>query len=200
MGVGGCAWPDQARQIEQLQQQNEQLRQQVESLQRQLTDNQQLLDAQAQRIRTLLRLGPKRLERLYWPVRLEIDALSGGYDADGKGGDDGVEVYLRPVDQDGHAITAAGQIRVELYDLANPDGQHLVGRRSLDPDQARRAWFGRFWTHHYTVKCPWLAGKRPTHRQITIRATFIDYLTGRTLRAQRVCTVKLAPASQATDD
>jgi len=177
----------------QLQQQNEKLSQQLAETQKQLAEQTQLLDAQAKRIDTLLALGSKRLDLLYYPVALEIERLSGGYDEDGQPGDDGVVTYLRPVDQDGHAIKTAGTVQIELFDLASPDGQRLVGKIELDLQESRKLWYGRLWTQHYTVKCPWRGGRPPRHPAVTIRATFTDYLTGKTLEAQQLCEVKLPP-------
>jgi hypothetical protein len=191
--AGGCGLAEQGRKIEQLQQQNNQLSQEVSAARQQVVAQQQLLEAQSKRIATLLALGTKRLEDLYYPVRLEIERLSGGYDEDGKPGDDGVVVYIRPIDSDGDAIKAAGSISVELFDLANPDGEHMVGQMALSLEQARKVWYGRLWTQHYTVKCPWLNARPPEHSEVTIRVTFTDYLSGQTLYAQHVCTVKRPP-------
>ncbi len=192
--IGGCTLADQGTRLEQLGSRNDQLTQQLQATQKQLTAQQQLLDAQTKRIETLLALGPKRLQELYYPVRLEIDRLSGGFNDDHQPGDDGVVAYLRPIDADGHTLKAAGRLTVELFDLANPDGRHLVGRTTLNLQQARQVWYGRLWTHHYTVKCPWFDRTPPQHADITVKASFTDYLTGQTLDAQYVCKVKLPPA------
>ena len=89
----------------------------------------------------------------------------------------------------------AGSITVDLFDLANPDGTQRILTRHLDVDQTRQAWFGRLTTRHYTIKCPWPEGRLPAHREITVRATFIDYLTGKPFTAQQVVTITYPPSS-----
>jgi len=135
-------------------------------------------------------LSDEDLQKIFSPERIEIASLSGGDDYDGKPGDDGITVYLKPLDRDGDAVKVAGDIRIELYDLANPSGQKLIGEYVVAVDQASTYWYGKFATYHYTVRCPWQQGL-PKHNEITIRATFVDYLTQRVMTAQTVCTVEL---------
>lgn len=188
--VAGCV-AGQGDRVLELRAQNDQLTQQLDEAGHRLVEQQAALDSHAQQIETLQALGSARLEKLVYPTRLVIDRMSGGYDDDGLPGDDGVRVYLKPVDEAGDTLKLAGGITVELFDLGNPDGEHRVGRVELDVDQVRGAWYGKLWTVHYTVQCPWSGPSAPGHREITVRATFTDYLTGRTLRAQHVCAVTL---------
>jgi hypothetical protein len=148
--------------------------------------NKQLLQARA--------FKPEDLEKLFYPEKLVIDSLTGGENYDGKPGDDGITVYIRPVDKDGDVIKVAGDIRIELFDLSKPT-DNLIGRYDIPVDSVRKLWFGKLGTNHYTVKCPWLHGP-PENTEITVRATFRDYLTQRVLTAQSVVTVKLTTATQ----
>lgn len=137
-------------------------------------------------------ISDEDLERIFYPEKLVIDKLSGGSDYDGRPGDDGVTVYLRPVDREGNVIKVVGDISIQLYDLAAPPQQNFIGEYKIPVDQAGRLWHGKFLTNHYTIKCPWPHGP-PKHTEITIRATFVDYLTKRVISAQTTCTVKLPP-------
>lgn len=137
-------------------------------------------------------IKPERLDKLFYPERLEFDKLTGGEDYDNQLGDDGVTVYLKPVDRDGDVIKVAGDIRIELFDLAQT-GDNVVGRYEVGVDDVRKLWYGKFMTQHYTIRCPWLKGP-PAHNEITVRATFRDYLTQRVVTAQTVVTVRLAQA------
>lgn len=130
--------------------------------------------------------------KLFTPVDIQIDPLTGGSNWDGKPGDDGVTVYVKPVDRDGDAIKAAGDVRIEILDLGNPPDQQLVGRYGVEADQLGKLWYGKLMTQHYTFECPWTK-TRPRHEQLTVRVTFIDYATKNTLTAQALCSVKLAP-------
>ena len=137
-------------------------------------------------------LTDKDLEKLFYPEKILIDTLSGGDDYDGQPGDDGVTVYLKPIDRDGDPIKVAGDVRIELYDLANPPDQNLIGQYVIPVEEVSRLWYGKLATYHYTIRCPWQNGP-PQHTEITIRATFVDYLTRRVITAQSLCTVTLPP-------
>lgn len=180
-----------------LRQENERLRREVGRLERESITNARLVTDLRTQIARLQQLGSRRLDLLYSAASLEIERLSGGYDADKLPGDDGIVVYLRPLDAVGDAIKAAGDIRIELLDLANPDGQHLIGEYIIPVHKAMEMWYGRFMTYHYTIHCPWRDGP-PRHPQITIRATFVDYLTGKELTATRQVEVQLAPDKTAS--
>ncbi len=132
------------------------------------------------------------LTKIFYPEKVVIASLSGGDDYDGQPGDDGITVYLRPVDRDGDAIKVAGNILIQLYDLANPPDENLIGEYSFPVEAVSRLWYGKLATYHYTLRCPWQRGP-PRHREITIRAIFTDFLSKRVVTAQAVCTVKPGP-------
>ena len=189
---GGCEQPDKANRIAELEKENLRFEAALDEKDAKLSRQADTIHDQAQRIETLVGLGPDRLKKLYYPTRVVIDAMTGGADYDGKPGDDGVTVYLKPVDQEGHVIKAAGYIYVQLLDLAMPEGQKLLGEYALDVDHARKQWYGRFLTNHFTMKCPWQPGKgAPKNREITVRVEFIEYLTGTKLTVPS----KASPAS-----
>lgn len=188
----GCDGQTTSERFRQLDRQVQDLTDQVKELQDELAAKKAVVEAQEKQIATLRRIGDKRLELLFHVTAVKIERLSGGDDYDGKPGHDGVTVYLQPVDQDGHVIKAAGDIRVQLLDLANPDGKHLIGEYRLGVENARQAWHGKFMTNHYTLKCPWPKQTGPpAHNEITVRVEFTDYLTGRVFRDQKVVEVTL---------
>jgi len=139
-------------------------------------------------------ISDEDIGRLFYPERLIIDKLTGGYDSDGVPGDDGVVVYLKPVDREGDVLKVPGDITIQLYDLAAPAGDNLVGEYRLSVDEVAKLWHGKLWTNHFTIRCPWLHGP-PRNPEITVRAIFVDYLTRRVVSAQSTCTVKLSPPS-----
>jgi hypothetical protein len=140
-------------------------------------------------------LSDEDLKKIFYPETLVIDRLSGGANYDYKPGDDGVTVYLRPVDKEGDVIKVAGDITIQLYDLAAPADQNLIGEYKIPVEQARSLWHGKLMTNHYTIKCPWPPGRAPKHTDITVRATFVDYLTKRVLSTQSTVTANVAPTS-----
>ncbi len=136
-------------------------------------------------VASLQSFDPKRPADLFAPVKLEIVSLSRGADYDGVPGDDGVTVYLRPRDTDGDAVKAAGSITIQLIDNTDLPAPTVVGVYEFDDPQALRAlWHGRFGTDHYSLKCPFPDGYRPSaSRRLTVSARFVDFLTGATLTA-----------------
>lgn len=158
---------------------------------KQLVNQRALIDELQRRVQTASAFTDEQLAQIIHPVRLVIDDLTGGADYDNRPGHDGVTVYLRPVDSEGDSLKVAGDVRIELYDLAAPPAEQLVGRCTYPADEARKLWYGKLMTYHFTMKCAWSAP--PKHPEITIRATFVDYMTQRVMTAQAVRTVKLAP-------
>ncbi len=137
-------------------------------------------------------INEEDLKKLYYPKELVIDRLTGGADYDGQPGDDGVTVYLRPIDQYGDVIKIPGDVTIQLYDLAAAPDRNFLGEYRISVDQLAPLWHGRLMTGHFTIKCPWAKGP-PQHDEITVRATFVDYLTKRVVSAQTTCKVKLPP-------
>ena len=162
----------------------------VEQLQRDNDDLTAALGERDQRINTLMALGDKRLEKLPHVARIELGRHSGGTDVDGADGDDAVKVYVIPFDQDGTAIKAAGEMTVQLYDLAAEPDATFLGEYRWDVDALRKQWSSGFMSYHYSLECPWLSGP-PAHDEVTVRVTFVDYLTGETFAAQAVGEVEL---------
>lgn len=141
-----------------------------------------------EQLRVARAIKPDDLQRIFYPDTIEFVRLTGGYNEDGKPGDDGIVVYLQPRDRDGDAIKVAGDIRIELFDLG--DGGTIVGTCTVPADESSKAWYGKFNTYHYTIKCPWKGGP-PRNAEITVRATFVDYLTQRVMTNQMACKVAL---------
>jgi len=156
------------------------------------------LVAQRKQIDSLQALGgPERLKRLFHVRRIALGRYTGGVDLDGDEGDDGIKVYLRPIDADGSVIKAAGGVKIQLFDLAIEGKDNLIGRYEWTAEQISKQWSSGFMTYHFSFECPWKASP-PAHDEITVRVEFTDYLTGKVLTAQKLCKVNL-PAEQAPE-
>jgi hypothetical protein len=175
---------------------NIELRKQVQSLETQLADLRRARETDAATI-TLLQqqrgtvesLPQGRLDRLFTVHGISLGRLTGGADLDpGKAGDDGVKVYVVPVDQSGDELKAAGSIVVELFDL-NRSSDHEIGRWEFTAEHARESWLGYALLYEYVLTCPWQ--RTPEHSELTLRVTFRDELTGRQFTTQKVISVKL---------
>ncbi len=179
----------------------QQLEDEKADLQRQLALKGEQVQAQTQTIDNLRKYpGDLKIDELIHVDRIEIERLSGGYDDDRDGIDDGVQIHLRMYDQDGYAIRSVGELDVKLFDLANPEGQQSLGGVALSRNQLRPLWLGRFLTSHYTIQIPWSDKvRRPAHRDLTVTLTFTDALSGRTHSAQAVLPITGVAAEQVSD-
>ncbi|MBI5763306.1 MAG: hypothetical protein HZA51_07270 [Planctomycetes bacterium] len=132
----------------------------------------------------------KRLEQLVHVDRIEIERLSGGYDDDKDGRDDGVIVYLRLLDAEGDVIKATGSASVKLFDLSKGDGGQPVAQGRWTAEQMRTLWFGKMMTDHYSLRVPLPSGISITPgAPLTATVEFTDLMTGRTFQAQKPCEV-----------
>ncbi|MFO0973885.1 MAG: hypothetical protein U1A27_10670 [Phycisphaerae bacterium] len=162
---------------------------------RELAARDQLIRQQAEQIRNLQGVTDERAKLIPHAARIEIDALSGGYNDDGRPGDDGVAVYIEPFDDDGDSVKAAGSLTVEVVELSAPESSRVLASATLEGAALRKAWYGRFMTAHFTVKMPWRDGV-PTRGELVVRARFVDWVSGAGLTAVRL--VKVSPAAAAT--
>lgn len=149
---------------------------------------------QDERILSLLTLGDKRLDKLNAVTSISLGNYTGAIASEGKDATDAVKVYLLPMDSDGAVVKAAGEVKIQLFDLAAPADQNLIGQCEYDVDEVRKHWASGFLTYHYSFVCPWKQGLRP-HEDLTVRVEFVDYLTGTHFTTQKVVKVTPLPAS-----
>jgi hypothetical protein len=191
LAASGC---NGAAQVGDLSGELRQARADLEACRKRQADLSAALSEKEEVVSRLRGLGEKRLEKLHHVARIELGRYTGGVDMDGRFGDDAVKVYLHPVDRDGSTIKAAGEATVQLYDLAAPAGEQLLGEYKWPAEELSRQWSSGLFTYHYSFVCPWRSGP-PEHADVTVRVAFVDYLTGRQFTAQKVCKVKLPSAA-----
>ncbi|MGB2821663.1 MAG: hypothetical protein WBF17_11820, partial [Phycisphaerae bacterium] len=143
-------------------------------------------------VENLLALGEKRLEKLYLVQRIRLGSATGGINLDEDPAHDGVKVFLEPIDQHGSVIKAPGEVTIQLYDLAAPEKENLLGEYRFGLDETAGHWSSGFLAYHYSFVCRWKSAP-PGHEEVTVRVEFLDYLTGRKHTAQKLCKVALAP-------
>ena len=165
------------------------VKQQNAELTGQIADANQTIEEQNRRIETLINLPKDRFAKLVKVERIELARLTAGYDTDKDGIDDGIVVHIKPIDADGHVVKSAGRIDVKTFDLAG-EAPKLLGSIMIPAEESSAHWYGKLWTHHFTVRCPF--SSQPSTGDVTVRVTFVDLLTGKTLTAQKLCTVKVA--------
>jgi hypothetical protein len=188
----GCRGPSRAN-IE-LRKQNAELRGQVEQLQHSLDTARADLAALEARSTTVPSLPQARLDELFTTHGLLIGRLTHGADLDPKSpGDEGVRLYVVPLDDGGDLLKAAGSFVVRLIDPAAAPDELLVGEWEFSPAQANATWVSHLTTYCYVLPCPW--PKAPKNKDLIVRVTFIDSLTGRSYSAEQNVTVSLPPKS-----
>jgi hypothetical protein len=168
------------------------LRDKLATRETQLVSQKATIDGLNEQLAVAKSISEDDLKRIFYPERIEIDRLTGGFDKDGKPGDDGVVVYFRPIDRKGDVIKVAGDVKIQLFDLAAEESKNLIGEYVVPVDKLIDLWYGKMLTNHFSVNCPWL-NRRPEHPEITVRLVFVDYLTKRVIATQAVCKVKLPP-------
>ncbi len=184
LGVTGCvSGTERARVLKD----NESLRVEKARVERTLAQRDETIASLHKQIDTLKGFTPDRPLDLFAPVKLEIAGLSGGADYDGKPGDDGITVYLRPRDADGDAVKVPGRMKVQLVDNTVIGSPRVLGVYAFDdPNATRKLWHAKFGTQHFSLKCPFRPDvELPKSRRVMVSAEFVDLLTGATLTASQ---------------
>jgi len=192
--VPGClARPDQANIV---------LRKQIQSLEAQVAELQRRHEADVATIRsleaqrgTLPTLPADRLQQLFTASGIRLGRLTGGADLDpASPGDEGIKVYVVPIDQSGDELKAAGAFDVQLFDLSKPS-ENLLGQWHFSVEEAQQHWYGSALQYGYVLPCPW-QGRIPEHGELTLRVSFHDALTQRQFSIQKVIRVNPPRATQ----
>ncbi|NLX13073.1 MAG: hypothetical protein GXY44_05375 [Phycisphaerales bacterium] len=169
-------------------------------LEEQIAAQQKTIENLQSRIAELRGMSPDALREMVYPEKIELTRWSGAYNEDERTGDDGLLLYIQPIDRDGHVIKAAGELNITLLDLADPTAPAVIASYKFEASKTRSFWHGRLMTLHYTVRCPWPPGYEPRHDQITAQVSFTDLLTGAVLTTQRTFPITLAPKLDQTDN
>ncbi len=160
-------------------------------------DNQNLLSEVAEQAKTIETLrglgGPERLKNFYVVKAIKLGNYTGGYNLDNQNGDEGIKVYIEPIDQYGNVIKAPAEVKIQLFDLAEPVEKNLIGEYAWNVEQVGKEWSGGFGAYHYSFFCQWKDDDPPKHNQITVRVEFTDYLTGEVFLAQKLCEIDIPP-------
>ncbi len=169
-------------------------RAQTERLQDQTAHLQARIDELEGQVKTLQELGDKRLSLIFHPYRIEVSSKSAGLREANVTFDSGVRVYVRPVDEQGSTLKAAGAVKIELFDLASSAGEQNLGTCNYPVEQIAKYWLDSGFVNQYMFECRWQ--RPPAHNEVTARVVFTDYITGRSFTEQRVIKVAPSPGSQ----
>jgi len=186
--LGGCGIGSERKapaqmEVEKLQQEKAALTSEVQQHQAEITQ----LQAQ---IRSLSVLPKDQSSNPYELTAVRIARISNFFDKDSDGKQEKLVVYVQPIDAEGDVVKAAGTAAVQLWNLDNPNGEALLGQWQVEPAELRKLWFDSFTTgYRLTFDRP--EGLEVLSKPLTVKVTFTDYLTGKTLRAQQVIEPKV---------
>ncbi len=141
--------------------------------------------------------GEARLARLFPVQRVRIGNYSTGIARGEEPADSGVKVLLEPLDAAGNSMKAAGDVTIQLYDLAAPPGENLLHEDRFPAEEIANKWTSGLFSQYYVFECFW-GQKAPRHDQITVRVVFLDVLTGKSFTDQKVVPVVLPAPRTAT--
>ena len=182
----GCASPRElSRQNDALRRQNLQLNQQLELMQASLALRESELEAMQQQVNgePLADIDPPRI------AGIVVGRYSGGIDLTADGRPDELRLYLRPVDQQGRFMSAAGSARVRLIHTPPDADPVTLVDAAYDPPAFDASYRTGFTGTHYT-----LTAKLPDDlpAEALLQVTFNEAGRGLTFTAQRVLSLQNA--------
>ena len=118
---------------------------------------------------------------------ISLGVGTGGYDADGKPGDEGLQVILVPKDSDGSAIKIPGRLTIAAYDLARDGTKTPVGLWEVSPEKLRAYWQTGLLSTGYKLALQWHTPPVSDKVRVIVRLTTLD---GRPFETDKDVTVK----------
>jgi hypothetical protein len=86
----------------------------------------------------------------------------------------------------GDCIKAAGAVKIELWNLNAKPAEALLSSWEIEPEKLKKRWSGSLLTSYYKLQFDVSSILGSKEKELTLKAEFTDYLTGKILRAQRV--------------
>ena len=116
------------------------------------------------------------LDELHFRVTgLKINTLlTGGFDRDGKPGDDQITLFFTAVDDRDRIVQVPGRVECELLDPAQPADQQRLGLWSFDVLKTRAAWVKTLGSFGYRLELPWQAPPRSRDLKLRVRMYAAD--------------------------
>ena len=172
---------------------NQELRSRLDQLQRELNAAKATIAGLESHATTVPVLPSAQLEKLFTTHDIKIGRLTGEADLDpAKPGNEGLKIYVVPIDQYNQPLKAAGSFVVDAFDLAQ-SGENRIGHWEIPLEKAQDNFYNMLTLYTYALPAPWQTP--PRHKDITVRVSFTDALTGRTFTAQKPVTIDLQAAT-----
>src|SRR5262249_25603469 len=135
-------------------------------------------------------VSPEQASQTYTLKEIVLARQTGGYDQDGKPGDEAPQVLLGPRDPAGPAIKAPGSLYVEVVQITPAGLKTPLCSWQIPPDQLRRSWKSGLFTTGYYLVLPWKVWPSTPKLRVTARFTLADQ---RVFEADKDITIRLAP-------
>jgi len=193
LAIAGCSHPSEAN--IQLRRDKQQLEGQVAELQQQLQTARARITGIEQEKGTLPSLPQERLDRMVTVHGIKLGRLTGGDPANiANAPDEGLKIYLTPVDETGEPLKSTGTVEVDAFDLTLGT-DNRIGHWSFDANAMKPRWRSLAMLRAFVLECPWQ--KQPAHSKLAVKVTFHDELTGRVYDQIQEVNVKV-PTTQPT--
>lgn len=127
-------------------------------------------------------------------AEITLGMLTGAANWDGEPGDDGVLVYLYPLDDSGDILKRAGDFTFELFDLRRRSS-HVVASWHIAALETADLWLN--FPGCFRFKLAWPESP-PTSAELVLKATFVT-LSGREFVATKTLRVEPAPETAAAE-
>ena len=106
---------------------------------------------------------------LYRAVGIKFSPLlTSGQDRDGRAGDEGLAVMLIPVDEHGDLVKLAGELELELFDMAQSGDSQRLGLWKFSTEEVREHWRHGIVGSGYQFQIDWQ--NAPVSSDLTLHA------------------------------
>lgn len=178
----GCNEPQSRQwdQIKQLEQEKLELAMRADAL---TQENESL----RQQVDTLTGLDKDtRLSQLDTLAAIKLGKRTGLYDKNSDRKKDSLLVYLETMDRQQDCIKAIGTAQIELWNLSNPAAQAKLSDWVLEPAELQKHWAGNVFSAYYRLPLDLDGAVTGAEKELTVKVTFTDLLSGKVLTAQQV--------------
>jgi hypothetical protein len=117
---------------------------------------------------------------------VELSSKSGLYTNDKTKKKDRLVVYLKPIDDMGDAVKAAGEVNVELWNLNAKPENAMVAQWKVTPEELKKKWTSSLMSTHYKLDFDVSSKLLGKEKELTLKTQFTDYLTGKVFKSQLV--------------
>jgi hypothetical protein len=121
---------------------------------------------------------------------IRIGSGSGGLDADGKPGDEALQVVVVPSDDEGSAVKVPGRVAVTAFEVNRAGLKTPIGQWDVPPDVLKRHWKSGLLTTGYVLVLQWDRPPTTDRVRVVVRLTTTD---GRSFEADKDVPVSPLP-------